>query len=80
MHDPTVILCQLDADSRKNHRFLYATPFRKSLKLHKIPLAAAPPPFSFRAPSFRFAPNRSRALANASFTNSLLPITAPSVK
>jgi hypothetical protein len=38
------------------------------------------PPLSFLAPSLRFGPKRSRAPAKASFTNSLLPITAPSVK
>ena len=57
-----------------------AIPFRRSLKLHKAPFAAAPSPFIFLAPSLRFDPNRSRALAKASFTNSLLPITAPAVK
>ncbi len=47
----------------------------------KVPPAAALPlPFSRRAPSFLFSVNRSLASANASFTNALLPITAPSVK
>jgi hypothetical protein len=55
-------------------------PTRRSLALHKIPLAPPPLPLIVRAPSFRLGPNRSRALAKASFTNSLLPITAPSVK
>jgi len=61
-------------------RFIQANPFRRSLRLHRVPLAAALPPLSFLAPSLRLGPKRSRALANASFTNSLLPITAPSVK
>ncbi len=34
-------------------------------------------PLIARAPSLRFALNRSRARANASFKNSLLPITQP---
>ena len=55
-------------------------PFRRSLKLHSVPPEAAPSPFSFLAPSLRFGPKRSLALPKASFTNSLLPITAPSVK
>ena len=53
---------------------------RKSLILQSSPAAGAPFPRIRRAPSFRFAVNRSRAPANASFTKSLLPITAPSVK
>lgn len=40
----------------------------KSLRLHSGPAAGAPP-------SFRFAVKGSRSLANASFTNSLLPTT-----
>ncbi len=44
------------------------------------PPAADALPFILLAPSFRFAPNRSRAFAKASLTNSSLPITAPSVK
>ena len=55
-------------------------PTRRSLKVHKIPLAAAAPPLSLLAPSLRFGPKRSGTLANAEFTNSLLPVTAPSVK
>jgi hypothetical protein len=53
---------------------------RKSLTLHSTPAADVPLPRIRRAPSFRFTEKRSRAAANASFTNSLLPITAPSVK
>jgi hypothetical protein len=53
---------------------------RKSRRLHSIPAAGFASPRIFRAPSLRFGPKRSLALANASFTNSLLPITAPSVK
>jgi hypothetical protein len=56
------------------------TPFRKSLMLHKTPAAAAALPRSFLAPSFRFAPKRSRDAANISFTKTRLPITTPSVK
>ncbi len=57
-----------------------AIPFRRSLKLHKARFAGVASPFNFLAPSLRFGPKRSLALAKASFTNSLLPITAPSVK
>jgi hypothetical protein len=69
----------------RNHRHVLgqqdrAQPFCRSLKLHKTPAAAAPAPRIFRAPLLRFAPNRCRAPSNASFTNSRLPITAPSVK
>ena len=53
---------------------------RKSLALHSNPFTPLPLPRIARAPSLRLALNRSRARANASFTNSLLPITAPSVK
>ena len=53
--------------------------FRKALALHNTPPAGAASPFNVLAPSLRFGPKRSRAFANASFTNSLLPITAPSV-
>ena len=48
--------------------------------LHSTPFAAAPLPRILRAPSLLLSENLSRAPANASFTNSLLPITAPSVK
>ena len=48
--------------------------------LHNTPAAAAPVPRIRRAPSRRLAGNLSRAPANASFTKSRLPITAPSVK
>ena len=41
---------------------------------HHTPIA--PLPFIVRASSFRFTPNLSLVLANASFTNSLLPITS----
>lgn len=53
------------------------TPTRKSRSLQSTPFAPLPLPFIARAPSFLFAPNRSLALAKASFTTSLLPITAP---
>jgi hypothetical protein len=59
---------------------IQAIPFRRSLKLHKALFAGAATSFSFLAPFLRFGPNRSRASAHASFTNFLLPITAPSVK
>jgi hypothetical protein len=59
---------------------IQAIPFLRSLRLHKAPFAGAASPFSRLAPSLRFEPNRSLALANASVTNSLLPITAPAVK
>jgi hypothetical protein len=62
------------------HGKLYSTPFRKSRKLHNTPAAAAAAPRIFLAPSLRFAPNRSRDAAKASFTNIRLPITTPSVK
>ena len=55
-------------------------PSRRSLTLHSTPFASLPLPFIARAPSFLFAPNRSRAFSNASLTKLLLPITAPSVK
>ena len=58
----------------------FQTLTRKSLTLHSSPFAPLPLPRIARAPSLRLALNRSRARANASFTNSLLPITAPSVK
>ncbi|MGL5019936.1 MAG: hypothetical protein ACRDBP_17505, partial [Luteolibacter sp.] len=48
--------------------------------LHSTPAAALPLPRNLRAPSLRFAEKRSRAATNTSFTNALLPITAPSVK
>lgn len=48
--------------------------------LQSTPFASAPLPRIFRAPSFLFSVNLSRALANTSFTNPLLPITYPSVK
>ena len=48
--------------------------------LHSVPAAGAPLPRIRRAPSFLLSVNLSLAAANASFTNSLLPITAPSVK
>ncbi|TAG08118.1 MAG: hypothetical protein EAZ42_11755, partial [Verrucomicrobia bacterium] len=54
------------------------TPTRKSRMLHNTRAAALPHPRMRLAPSLRRAGNRSRALANASFTNTLLPITAPS--
>jgi hypothetical protein len=54
--------------------------FRRSLKLRSNALAAAPLLRIFLASSLRFGPNRSRAPAKASFTNSLLPITAPAAK
>jgi hypothetical protein len=57
-----------------------AIPFRRSLKLHNESLAGAASPLILLAPSLRFGPKRYRALAKASFTNSLLPITAPAVK
>ena len=68
--------------SRRIHRphFLAQTLSRRSLTLQSTPAAGAPFPRNFLAPSFRFSVNRSRAPANASFTNSLLPMTAPSVK
>ena len=53
-------------------------PFCTSLALHSVPAAAAPLPRIFRAPSLRALLNRSRAFANASFTNERLPISAPS--
>jgi hypothetical protein len=53
---------------------------RKSRMLHNCPFAAAAAPFIARAPSLRFAEKRSRAAVKASFTNALLPITAPAVK
>ena len=52
---------------------------RRSRRLHNTPAASLPLPRIRLAPSWRFAPNRSRAFVNASFTNALLPITAPSV-
>ena len=55
-------------------------PLRRSLTLHNAPFAGAAFPFIFLAPVFRFGPNLSRALENASFTKIRLPITAPSVK
>jgi hypothetical protein len=58
----------------------HSTLTRKSRTLHSTPFAALPAPRIRRAPSLRFSVNRSRAAANASFTNALLPITAPSVK
>jgi hypothetical protein len=54
--------------------------FFESRKLHNIPPAEAEFPFSLLAPSLRFTPKRSRALANASLTKLRLAITAPSVK
>ena len=48
--------------------------------LHSVPAAGAPLPRIRRAPSFLLSVNLSRAPTNASFTNPLLPITAPSVK
>lgn len=48
--------------------------------LQSTPFASARLPRIFRAPSFLFSVNLSRALANTSFTNPLLPITYPSVK
>ena len=59
---------------------IHHIPTRRSLTLHNTPFAAAPLPRIRRAPSFLLVENLSRAPANASFTNSLLPITAPSVK
>lgn len=59
---------------------LLHSPTRRSRILHSIPFAGTPLPRIFRAPSFLLAVNLSRTRANASFTNSLLPITAPSVK
>ena len=58
----------------------FQTLTRRFRILHRWPFAPLPLPLIARAPFFRFGPNRSRAFANASFTNSLLPITAPSVK
>jgi hypothetical protein len=58
----------------------YQTPTRRSLALHSSPFAPLPLPLITRAPFLRLQLNRSRDRANASFTNSLLPITAPSVK
>lgn len=55
-------------------------PTRKSLMLQSVPAADLPLPRIRRAPSFLLSVNLSRAPANASFTNALLPITAPSVK
>ena len=48
--------------------------------LHSKPFAPLPLPFIARAPFLRFGTKRSRAFANASFTNSVLPITVPSAK
>jgi hypothetical protein len=58
----------------------YQTLTRRSLTLQSTPFAALPLPLIARAPSFRFGPNLPRACMNTSFTNSLLPITTPSVK
>jgi hypothetical protein len=49
----------------------------KSRKLNTSPIAI---PLSFRAPSFRFGPNRSRFRSKNRFTNARPPITCPSVK
>jgi hypothetical protein len=48
--------------------------------LQSAPAAGAPLPRSLRAPFLRFGGKRSLAAAKVSFTNVLLPITAPSVK
>jgi len=53
---------------------------RRSRILHNTPAAAFPLPRIRRAPSLLFSENLSRDPANTSFTNPLLPITAPSVK
>jgi hypothetical protein len=37
------------------NRLHQAIPFRRSLKLDKLPLAAAPRPLGFLAPSFHFS-------------------------
>jgi len=54
------------------HPQIYQTP--------QHPFAAAPLPRIRRAPSFLLSENLSHAPSKASFTNALLPITAPSVK
>ena len=73
--------CAADHASSKLAALGFQTiPLRRSLKLHKAALAGFAAPFSLLAPSLRLGPNRLRALAKASFTKSLLPITAPSVK
>lgn len=48
--------------------------------LQSPPAAGAPLPRIRRAPPFRFAVKRSRALVNVPFTKALLPITTQSIK
>jgi hypothetical protein len=81
-------LCAFAANSSKSkHRgppysrqHFHPIPFCKSRALQIIPAAALPAPRNFRAPVFRFGPNRSRVSRKTSSTNARLPITPPSVK
>lgn len=62
------------------HHAAQATPFLRSRKLHRSPPISKPSPLRLLAPVLRWDLKRHWDAANASFTNSLLPITAPSVK
>ena len=74
-----LFLPRASGDTR-DHRLLSPIPTLRSLTVQSTPAAAFPLPRIRRAPSVLFSENLSRAPSNASFTNPLLPLTAPSVK